>query len=186
MDTFLRKYLDQHTALPAPTPEQQEVLVKIETKLTDQVIGDTTFSDAVANYGDQIVDLVRRVTTEVRNYQWTWTLSGFIGTMHLVGSIATEVWQIIEKLQTSIIPPGLTPEQTLAAKVSFGQDLVFYIWKIVDPLAGHFGWLPFKATIEKKLVYWLAGMGLWQAYNFFKANLGVEILSADAPIKKAL
>jgi hypothetical protein len=186
METFLQKYI-QGNAVTAITDKQKTVLENIEAKLTEQIAGKTSFTDVIKEYAPQIIDLVNRLAAKFREFSWKKGFSGFIDTFKFVINVAVEVWQILEKISEKVLgAAGFSEGAALEAKIQFGKDLVYYIWKVVDPLTGRFDWIPFKVTLEKWILYKLADFGLRYSYEFFKKNFGIEIMDAKSDIMKAL
>ena len=164
-------------------------LAKLEKKLdtvTKKAKKGLSFLDSIKGYGEEIGDLIERVQQHFDG--WKFTFSNAMGSFRLVSSMAIEVYQIIDTMKDEIVPDGVTGEPAWQAKRSFGKNLIFFIWKTVGPLDKRFNWIPFKKTIEKKLVLWLAGMGMDTARGLFKANKEVSSFSANnkAVFMKAL
>ena len=109
--------------------------------------------------------------------EWKLTFKQSINSFQFVTSISTEVYQIVDQIKGKVVPPGLSLAERLAAERKFGQDLVWFVWSAVEPIKG-FKWLPFKKTIEKRIVMWLAGMGLDTAKKFFNTNKEVSTFKA--------
>lgn len=151
-------------------------LAKLEEKLdsvTKKAKKGISFLDAVKNYGGEIGDLIERVQQHFDG--WKFTVSGAFASFRFVSSIAIEVYQIVDAMKDEIVPEGVTKEEAWLVKRKFGKDLTYFIWKIIGPLDKKFNWVPFKKTIEKRLVLWFAGMGMDTARSIFKANK--EVLS---------
>ena len=128
-------------------------LDKLEKKLdtvTKKSKKGLSFLDTIKEYGEEIGDLIERVQQHFDG--WEFTLKGAFSSFRFVYSISIEIYQIIEAMKDDIVPDGLTGEAAWQAKRDFGGQLVYFIWKTVGPLDKRFNWVPFKKTIEKKLV----------------------------------
>ena len=175
IDTYMKK-----NRIGDITSGARKKLAKLEEKLdtiTKKAKKGLSFLDTVKDYGDEIGDLIERVQQHFDG--WEFTLKGTFGSFRFVYSIAIEVYQIIEAMKDEIVPDGLTGEAAWEAKRTFGVNLIHFIWKTVGPLDKKFNWVPFKKTIEKKLVLWLAGMGMDTARSMFKANKEVSSFSTN-------
>ena len=177
--SFIDTYMKKHR-IGDITSATRKNLAKLEeqlNKVTKKAKGGLSFLDAIKNYGDEIGDLIERVQQHFDG--WKFTISGGFASFRFVYSIAIEVYQILESMKDEIVPDGLTGEKAWDSKRSFGKQLIYFIWKIVGPFDKKFNWVPFKKTIEKKLVMWLGGMGMDAARNMFKANKEVSSFAAN-------
>lgn len=155
-------------------------LAKLEKKLdaiTQRGKRGLSFLDAIKDYGEVIGSLIERIQQHFD--RWEFTVSGAFASFRFVYSIAFEVYQIIEAMKDDVVPDGLTGEKAWQAKRTFGKNLIYFIWKTVDPLDRRFNWIPFKKTIEKKLVLWLAGMGMDISRSIFEANKEISTFAAN-------
>lgn len=164
-------------------------LAKLEKKLdtiTQKSKKGLSFLDAIKDYGEVIGNLIERI--QQHSDGWKFTVSGAFASFRFVYSIAFEVYQIIEAMKDDVVPDGLTGEKAWQAKRIFGKNLIYFIWKTIGPLDKSFNWVPFKKTIEKKLVLWLAGMGMDISRSMFEANKEVSSFPANnkAVFMKAL
>jgi hypothetical protein len=132
------------------------------------------FSQIINKHTNDIYDLINKIRKEFYAKKWkSW--SGVLSTLQFVYSIALEVYQIIENIAGDIVPPGTPKAEQGKVKLAFAKELIYFIWKIIGPLDNSFNWVPFKKTIERKLVMWFAGMAIEAAHKFFKANpVGVK------------
>ena len=159
--SFLEEYVSKHL-LDNLSPSQQDNINNLETLLKDQVTNGS-FEDILKQYGSQISDLVNRTSQAV---------SGEISLskLRVIINIAIEVYQLVEVMSSSIVKPDMLEDDKKIAKVAFGQDLTYFIWITVDPLKDYFNWLPFKKTIEKKVVKILSGFGIKSALDILESN----------------
>jgi len=159
--SFLEEYVSKHL-LDNLSPSQQDNINNLETLLKDQVTNGS-FEDILKQYGSQISDLVNRTSQAV---------SGEISLskLRVIINIAIEVYQLVEVMSSSIVKPDMLEEDKKIAKITFGQDLTYFIWITVDPLKDYFNWLPFKKTIEKKVVKILSGFGIKSALDILESN----------------
>lgn len=172
--SFIDTYMKKHRIgdISSSVRKNLAKLEKVLDSVTKKAKKGLSFLDAIKDYGDEIGDLIERVQQHFDG--WKFTLTGAFSSFRFVYSIAIEVYQIIDAMKDEIVPDGLTGEQAWQAKRVFGKNLIFFIWKTVGPLDKRFNWIPFKKTIEKKLVLWLAGMGMDTARSMFKANKEVS------------
>ena len=89
------------------------------------------------------------------------------------------MYQIVNEMRDRVVPAGVTGDAAWEVQRAFGQDLTYFVWKAVGPFDKKYNWIPFKKTIEKKLVKWLAGMGLEAARKLFSANKEVASFSSN-------
>lgn len=177
--SFIDTYMKKHRVGDISKGAKKN-LAKLEKKLdtiTKQGKGQLSFLDAIKKYGNEIGDLVERVQQHFDG--WEFTLTNALSSFKFVYSISIEIYQIIDVMQDEVVPDGLTGEKAWEAKRNFGVELIYFIWKTVGPLDSKFNWVPFKKTIEKKLVKWLAGMGLDAARNMFGANKEVSSFAVN-------
>lgn len=186
--SFIDTYMKKHR-IGDITSATRASLAKLEKQLdviTKKAKRGLSFLDTIKQYGDEIGDLVERVQQHFDG--WKFTLSGAFSSFRFVYSMAIEVYQIIDAMKDDIVPDGLTGETAWQAKRDFGKQLIYFIWKTVGPLDKRFNWVPFRKIIEKRLVLWLAGMGIDAARDMFKANKEVSSFSTNnkAVLMKAL
>lgn len=159
--SFLEEYVSKHL-LDNLSPSQQNNINNLETLLKDQVTNGS-FEDILKQYGSQISDLVNRTSQAVSG-----ELS--LSKLRVIINIAIEVYQLVEVMSNSIVKPDMLEEDKKTAKITFGQDLTYFIWITVDPLKDYFNWLPFKKTVEKKVVKILSGFGIKSAMDILESN----------------
>lgn len=175
--SFIDTYMKKHRIGDISSASRKS-LDKLEKKLdsiTKNAKNGASFLDSIKEYGEEIGDLIERVQKHFDGWEFSETFSSF----RFISSIAIEVYQIIDSMKDEIVPDGITGEPAWQAKRTFGKNLTFFIWKTVGPLDKKFNWIPFKKTIEKKLVLWLAGMGIDTARSMFKANKEVSSFAAN-------
>lgn len=183
--SFLTQYLKKHR-LDKISDKQKERLEQLEEKLSDIVKNDEksfTFEDLLKQHGEHIADLVERLSNYLKNLP-PWSLANTFNLFRFVGGIAIEVYQMVESMSQSIIKDGMTDQQKHETKVTLGKELVYFVWEIVNPLGNYFNWLPFKKTIEKTLVFWLAEMALDNTVDLFEAKVfQISIMEAGTIVK---
>jgi hypothetical protein len=184
--SFIDHYLKEHNLDPLPQDIkknldklEKEIKAKIDDNPTD-----STFEDVAKKYGPQIADIVGRFREVLGEYDYWkttggWSVGTVIGILRFVINIGVEVKQLVDQMKGDIVSDSLSFEQAKAAKIDFGQSLVYFIWKTVDPLKGRLGWIPFKKTVEKKLVFWVASMAFDFAGDLINRHFGA--MSADGP-----
>lgn len=189
---FLQKYLDKNK-LAEMAPSVIKNLAELEKELSSQTqeSSNSSFEEVMKDYGPAIADLISRISARLKDVKLSFP--SVWNTLKFVIDISKEVYQMVEGVQAKLIPAGTAPDVAETKKVAFGIDLVYFIWKTIDPLKEKFGWVPFKATLEKWLVRKLALAGIQHAISFFKTNPQllpfnqVKVASVDNPaILKAL
>ena len=169
---FLNHYLDKHRLDNMPNSYKKN-LERLENNLDRkiQATGNASkkFEDVIAKYASEVSDLIERLSKHIANTNLK-SLTGIMSSFKFVISIGTEVYQIVEAISDDIVNSGMNETEAQEAKIDFGKHLVYFVWKTIDPLKGRLVWIPFKATIEKKIVFWVAGMGLEAAIGLFDAK----------------
>jgi len=173
-------FVDNYLTDPlAPLSDKAKAnLEKLESDLREQIqaLDSTSFDDMLKQHSSEIIDLVNRfkkASEELRPFK----LGNIPSLFRFIYNIAYEVHQIVAGMSSAIIKDGMTDAQKHQAKVDFGQKLIYFIYMAVNPLKDYFVWLPFKATIEKKLIFWLSGMALNSVVDLFKThtlNTGIQ------------
>lgn len=172
---FLDYYVDEHR-LDGLSEKAKKVLGKVEKKLEQQVketSESADFEDCLAVHGPKIADLIERFAAHLESFSW----KGVTGTLRFVANIAVEVYQIVEDLYECIVTEDMDEEQQESAKIEMVKDLTYFVWVTVGPLDDKYKWVPFKKTIEKKAVKWLAGRAWELAIDLLLANEGLETLA---------
>lgn len=171
IDTYLDKYrLDK---MPQSVQEDLNNLEKeIEKKLPEKV----AFEDVLKQYAPAISDLIARASAGMQDIKFSFA------SFRWVINIGIEVYQIVDQMETSVVTAEMNSEQRRVAKVDLGKDLVCFVWITIDPLKNYLNWLPFKKTIERGLVRWLAGYALNAAVDFLAANDGLRPFAAPGNI----
>lgn len=184
LDNYLKSYrLDEITA------NAKSSLDKIEKdleKVLKENENNPAFEECVKMFGPKIADLVDRFSSHFTNLNG-WSFAAIKSSLRFVINIGTEVYQIVESVKQLVVTPSMSQAEAHAAKVNFGQHLSYFVWSTVDPLKGKLSWLPFKNTVEKKLVFWIAGMTLEHTVDLFAAQ-GISPFAAgeESAIMKAL
>ena len=160
---FIDAYLDKHRLDKMPG-RIKEKLDDLEAKINEKTKQDSSLEYCMTHYGPEISDLIERVAAGIKEYD------GIIDLLRFVSTIGFEVYQIIDRISDCVIPDGLTPEEEKPLKIELVADLTYFVWATIDPFGGKLGWVPFKKTIEKKVVMWLAKMAAQFAYDYFDAN----------------
>lgn len=175
LDTYVKKY-----RLDKMDKKKKTNLENLETKL-DKTLKrsgvNASFSDVVKEHAEQIGDLIERVSQHFDDWEFSWRTA--ISSLQFVYNIAIEVYQIVEQMRLSSVTSGMSSDQEWNVKVQFGRELVYFVWMTVGPLDKMLNWMPFKKTIEKRLVLWIGGMGMAAARCLFTANKDVRTFSAN-------
>jgi len=179
--SFLKNYAEQNK-LPALRGAAKKRLENIEKQLDAKTQGDNKFSDIIQGYSDQIVSLVERMKTEFAD--WNFSVGKVSSVFRFVIDIASEVSSIVKEIEGKIVPPSLSPEEAKAAKVLFGQELTYFIYMLWDPRLVK--WVPIgiESYVEKKVIYWLAGMVVERSLGQFDAQAVVVKKKVGRPKKK--
>lgn len=157
-------------------PEKhQKNLEKIEKKIAETVENPAKFEDALKKYGPEISDLVERASYALKDISFSFQK------LRVVISIGIEVYQLVDNMSDCIVSEAMTKEQQKAVKMELGKDLTYFIWMTVDPIAGYVRWLPFKKTIEKWLVRWLASYAMETAMDMLEAR-GISTFAVKSTI----
>jgi hypothetical protein len=172
--SFIEHYLKECNLGELPTSTISN-LTKIEQELAKKINQNpttSTFDDVVTKYGSQIADITGRFAK-----CWSavdgWSIQTVTGVLRFVLNIGIEVKQLVDQMKADIVTPDMSPEASYQAIIDFGQSIVYFIWKTVDPLKNHLNWVPFKSTIERKLVSWIAEMAFEFATDLFEKHFGV-------------
>lgn len=181
---FIDTYVKKHR-LGDISKRAKKHLSKIEKTLdniTEKAKKGLSFLDSIKEHGDQIGDLIERVKQGISSDE------GLFSRFRFISSIAIEVYQLVDLMHDEVVPDGLTGEKAWQAKRTFGVQLIYFIWEAVGPLDKIYTWIPFKKTIERKLVRWLAGMGMDAARSLFNVNKEVASFSVNnsMPFIKAI
>ena len=158
---FLKHYLNKYR-LDRMSNRHYKNLEKIESTLKHKIIKSVDFEDVLKEFGPQISDLTERASNALENIS--------VRKFHIIINISIEVYQLVELMSESIISDNMTEEDKKKAKIEFSKDLIYFIWKILDPLDKYYVWLPFKKFIEKCVVRWFAGYALETSMNILKAT----------------
>lgn len=175
---FLKNYLDKHRLEVMPDKHQKN-LDNLEKKLEEKAKGKKSFEDALKDYGPEIAGLVERASNAFSNISFSFQK------FRVVIGIGVEVYQLVDKMSDSILSDSMTVVEKESAKLDFGKDLTYFIWMTIDPLKGYFKWVPFKKSIEKLIVKWLAGYALETAADLLKSR-GVTVFTESAITVRAL
>jgi hypothetical protein len=182
--SFIDQYLSKERFSDL-TSGVKEKLDKIESALMDTAkeAGASSFEDCLKGQAVAINGLVERVSAKVKDVQVK-SLKDALGLLRFVKNIGFEVYQLVDQLADCSIPKNLAAEEAKKAKVQLGVDLTHFVWITVSPLKDKFKWIPFKQSLESKLVKWLAGMSIQFAFDFFeKAKESVKKSSTKSLIK---
>lgn len=178
LDSYLNKYrLDEITTKAKASLDKVE---KDLEKILQENEQNPAFDECVKRFGPQVADLVERFSAHFASLNG-WSLETVAQSLRFVINIGTEVYQIVETVKDLVVKPKMTPAEAHTAKVEFGQNLCYFVWMTVDPLKEKLSWLPFKKTIEKKVVFWVAGMALEHTVDLFAANAGVSLMEVGKP-----
>ncbi len=165
IDTYLTKYkLD---SLPQSV---KETLNKVEQTLNDKANaitdGEAKFNECLKQYGPDIASVTERVSEKFKGISVK-SVSDAISLLRFISSIGFEVYQIVDHLSACALPDSLSEESKKSAKIDFGVELTYFVWVTVSPLEGKLSWIPFKKTIERKVVRWLSKTSIQFAYDYF-------------------
>ncbi len=181
--SFIDHYLEKHK-LKTLSPKSRKNIEKLENKLKNHIAsskGAFTFDDLLKKHGEDIANLIERASA-LKDLPGL-RLGNAIKTFKLVYSISIEVYQIVESMAQCVVDDTMSPGEAHNAKVQLGQEIVYFIWLTVDPIGNN--WIPFKKTIEKKLVFWLAGMALNSVVDLFAAQ-GMSLFTEGKKKRKGI
>lgn len=179
--SFIDHYLEKENLDPIPEANKKnldKLEKELQRKINESPILRSTFEDVAKKYGPQIADIVGRFSKHWKSVDG-WSISTVVGSLRFVMNIGVEVKQLVELMEGNIVSPGMSPSEAKEAKTDFGKSLVWFIWKTVDPLKGRLSWIPFRKTIERKLVNWVADMAFDFAGDLVDRHFSA--MSADGP-----
>lgn len=182
--SFLDKYLDGNRLGSLP-----QVALDRLRELEQQLNNTSTenggnFDECVTVFGPQLADLSQRLSDKIKTISVK-SIKDAIGLIRFATNVGFEIHQIVENVKDCVLPGELPEEEKKARQIDFSKDMAYFIWMTVDPLAGKLTWIPFKKTIEEKLVKWVAGMAVGLASDFLNKN-GVTKASTDADYVKVI
>jgi len=175
--SFVNHYLSKYR-LDKMSDQHKIKVSKLEKKLSEKINDSVDFdNDILVEYGPILADLVERSSNDVHDFSFS--------KFRVIINIGIEVYQIVEQMSNKIVPENTSPEKTKKIKIEFGKELVYFIWQTIDPLSKYLNWIPFKKTIEKKLVMWLSGYAIEASVDMFNVKEPVSVMSVNS-IYKAL
>lgn len=175
--SFLDKYLEENNLPPLPN-NIKDRLEEIEEKLKNMFPDQDQFTDAIRECYPKIVEIVERTKKEFEG--WKLTAGNVVSAFRFVISMANDVSEIVQELSSKIVPPGATPEEAHNRKIQFGKELTWFTYSMWNPKL--IKWLPesVEAWVERKVIYWLSGMAIDWALDYFgsgQAQAKIERLS---------
>ena len=178
-------FLDRYAKDNALGPIEENIkkrLEKVEKNLDEKTQGDDTFSDMISDYSDRIMAIVDKVKTEFAG--WQWSLGNVASAFRFVIDIAGDVTGIVKELEDKIVPDNATPEEAKQAKVQFGQELTYFVYLLWNPRLVK--WVPvgIETWVEKKIVYWLAGMAVDWSLDYLDGKTQVDSFAVKTIAKK--
>lgn len=184
--SFIDTYIEKHQIGPISISKQKYLnLLEQDLNVALENQKGLTFSQIINKHVRDIYDLINKIRKEFYAKKWkSW--AGILSTLQFIYSIALEVYQIVENIAGDIVPPGTPKAEQGKVKLNFAKELIYFIWQIIGPFDKAFNWIPFKKTIERKLVMWFAGMAIEAAHKFFKVNPGGIKTFAIGTIIKAI
>jgi len=182
---FLDVYLE-NSRLQQLSEDAKKRLKSLEKTLSDGMENsDFSFDTLLSEFGPNIVDMTDRLNEHFKNYKFSiWNV---VSSVRFVYGISLESVQIINKMWDKFSKGIKTSEEQRKAKVSLGQELVYFVWKIWDPLNGVAVWLPFKKTLEKFAIKTIAKYAVEASLDFIDANEDiVTFVTASGKTKKSM
>lgn len=170
---FLDHYVKNHNLEPLP-PKQVENLEKLEKVIKTKIEAQgSDFETCIKVSGPQVSDLAGRLSAEMKALKpFGW--GKLFSALKFVYNIAFEVAQIVQDMSGCLVPPNTSDADREKILITAGQDLTWFVWTMVDPFDGKFKWVLFKKTIEKKLIRWLAGLGISSVLHLFRKGLSTS------------
>lgn len=182
--SFIDKYLDKNR-LSAISDKAKETLARLEQEVQDNMsVNGGDYEECVKQFGPQLADLAQRLSEKLKTFSIK-SISDAIEAIKFAKNLGFEIYQIVDSVKDCVMPTPLPAEEAKQRQVSFGKDLAYFVWMTADPLAGRLGWIPFKKTLEMRLVKWIAGMAIELAYDVFEKN-AVSKAAVGQPYLKAL
>ena len=134
------------------------------------------FDECVKLFGPRLVDIATRLGERVRGISVK-SIQDALSLIQFAAHIGFEIYQVTNDVKDCVIPEGLSEAESLARQIDFSKDLAYFVWLTADPLAGKLSWIPFKKTLEEKLVRFVAGAA---------AKLAIDLLKKkDSSVAKA-
>jgi len=154
--SFLDEYIKNNQLSPLDESVKRK-LVKIETRLNNRTLEEKS-SDIVKDHSSEILKIINKIKHEFAG--WSLSVGNVVSAFRFVLDIGEEVAKIVNKISYRITSEQHTPEERKQAKILFGQELVYFIYLTWNPRL--LKWVPLwiESIIEKKIVYWLAGMAI--------------------------
>jgi hypothetical protein len=168
--TFIDHYLKEYSLdeIPASTVKHLEAL---EKEIIDRVDFKSTFDTIVTKYGHQIADIIERFAKHWKNING-WSFLSVFDSLRFVINIGVEVKQLVDLMRNDLVTDDMTAKQKKEMLKNFAIDLIYFIWKTVDPLQNHLKWLPFKQNVERWLVRTISMMAISFAEDLIKHQFG--------------
>ena len=161
--SFLDNYIADNK-LPPLDQEKMNTLEKVEATLNNLTPGKDQFDDIIKDNAEQINQIIEEI--KIQFVGWKPSVGSFVSSFRFVIDIATEVVKIISDISGKIVPAGATSEQAHQAKIEFGKELTYFIYVLLGTSFSK--WIP--DWIEKKIIYWLAGMTIDWALDKIEGN----------------
>ena len=180
--SFLDKYLDgnQLSSLPSAALDR---LRQLEEELQDKSAeGGGDFGECVKTFGPQLADLSQRLGAKIKSLSVK-SIRDAIDLIKYATNVGFEIHQIVDSIKDCVLPDQLPPEAQKQRQIDFSKDLAYFVWMTVNPLGDKLNWIPFKKTIEAKLVKWIAGMAVELASELIDKN---EVTKASTTYIKAI
>lgn len=166
ISNFLDVYLNKYKLTDVSSVVQKHI-EELEKSLHDMYLtapDSKKFDDVAKAHVVDLVDLTERVKQHLSKWHFSWT--NVWGSLKFVLNISNEVSQIVNSLYTETAGK----DYSTAKQLAFGQDLVWFVWSTINPLKDKYTWIPFKKTIEHKVVRNVAKIGLQAAFDILDVN----------------
>lgn len=167
--SFLDKYLDgnQLSALPQAVVDRLKAL---EEELDDtSAANGGNFEECIKQFGPQLADLSQRLGTKIKSIS-VHSIGDAIDLIKFAANIGFEIHQLVDNIKGCVMPTPLPAAEAKERQIEFSKDLAYFVWLTADPLGPYLNWLPFKKTLERKLVRWIAGMAVELAADLLEKN----------------
>lgn len=175
LNTYLKKYrLDE-------MPEKhKEHLEKLEKEIAEKSFSSNAdFEECIKKFGPALADLIDRAAAGLKDVKVS------LSTLRWIINIGIETHQLVEQMVDFVVDDEMTPAEAREAKIEFGKELTYFIWKAIDPLAKYLYWLPFRQTLEREIVKWMAGLVMEATVDLLAAQRDVKTF-ADGGVVVAM
>lgn len=163
--SFLDEYLNDNNLPPLPD-HIKERLDEIEKKINDLFpSGNDQYANLIKEYYPKIVEIVDKIKNEFKD--WEMSAGNVVSAFRFIITISNEISEIVNEFVEKVIPVGTPAEEAHQIKIELGRELTWFAYCLWNPrIIKH---LPevVETWIEKRIIYWLSGMVVDWALDYF-------------------